>query len=659
MFAVLEIETDPLSWYKLPGALHEWLEAVGGFAILGLIIWLIFWLINPPPPSQRKTGLTTISWLLWSTVLAIVIGLLPIALAIIWDRLGLNDPSQVRPVKASWTRHLDIAFTSTVSQSGAISALGSREKYLYFLYYVASSWAIAAVMLPFLLGLTRLRFRRIWGLAKLSFKEAIRRRVLWAFSALILVFLFASWFISHKPEDQVRGYVGVVSFVITWLLVITAGLLASFSIPNDMKYQTIHTIVTKPVERFEIVLGRFLGFTMLMSLVLAVMTLLSLIYIARGVVPEAAEESFKARVPVYGNLKVQSYRDGRLQEAGKSVGREYAYRTYISGGNSEERATWIFPNLPPDLANRPDDVRCEFGFDIFRTSKGKFENKGVQCRFTFITWKCPAATDPREEAKVSQEFTQTGGAESVAREFAREKGFYEIKGKEVVDYHTLGIEVPRELFQDLADWKKQKSDVPPLTIVVRLEDLSQLLGVAKYDLYLLEKEGRDNFWQNFFKGAVGTWFNLSLIIVLGVTFSTYLSGIISWAVTMVLYVGGVFVAFVRDVASGSTTGGGPLEAIVRITGSTNIVSPLDESSTSVKFALAGDKVTIFLLRRILNLLPDLSRFDMTDYVAQGFDISIFFRDDSLALRTLLLVAYLLPWAVLAFYMIRSREIATT
>lgn len=655
MFAVLEIESDPLSWYKLPGAVHEWLEAVGGFAIFGLIIWLIFWLVNPPPASQRKTGLSTKSWLLWSTVLAVVIALVPVALPIIWDALGLSDPSQARPAKSSWTRHLNVAFTSTVSQSGAVPSQSLRKDYLYFLYYMASSWAIAAVLLPFLMGLARLRFRRIWSLAKLSFKEAIRRRILWAFSALILVFLFASWFISHKPEDQVRGYVGVVSFVVTWLLVITAGLLASFSIPTDMKYQTIHTIVTKPVERFEIVLGRFLGFIMLMSLVLVVMTLLSLVYVARGVVPEAAEESFKARVPVYGDLKVQSVKEGRVQESGKSVGREWNYRQYISGGDPSEKASWVFRSLPADFANKPT-VRCEFGFDIFRTAKGKFENKGVQCRFTFMTWKCPAA----EEAKLSQEFTQAGGAEQITREFAREKGFFELRGVEVVDYHTLAINnVPGELFQDLAEWKKQKSEAPPLTIVVRLEDLSQLLGVAKYDLYLLESPGENNFWQNFFKGAVGTWFNLCLIIVLGVTFSTYLSGIISWAVTMVLYVGGVFVAFARDVASGSTTGGGPMESIVRITQGTNIVSPLDETAASVKLALGADKVMTFILRRVLNIVPDLSRFDMTDYVAQGFDISIFFRDDSLALRTLLLAAYLLPWAVLAFYMMRSREIAST
>src|SRR5713101_6610438 len=119
MFAVLEIESDPLSWYKVPGAVHEWLEAVGGFAILGLIIWLIFWLVNPPPASQRKIGLSTSSWLLWSTVLAVAIALLPVALAIIWDGLGLNDPSQARPAKSSWTRHLNVAFNSTVSPSVA------------------------------------------------------------------------------------------------------------------------------------------------------------------------------------------------------------------------------------------------------------------------------------------------------------------------------------------------------------------------------------------------------------------------------------------------------------------------------------------------------------------------------------------------------------
>src|SRR5260370_9257771 len=198
MFA-MEIDVDPLSWYKLPGAVHEWLEAVGGFAILGLIIWLIFWLVNPPPTSVRKVGLSTAAWLLWSTVVAGWIGLLPILFFVLWDSLGLHDPLEVRTAKTSWTRHLNLPFVSTVTPASA----APRKDFLYFMYYLASCLAIAAVLVPFLVGVSRLRFRRIWSLAKLSFKGAIRRRGLWAFSSLLLCFLFSTWYLPHKHGDQV------------------------------------------------------------------------------------------------------------------------------------------------------------------------------------------------------------------------------------------------------------------------------------------------------------------------------------------------------------------------------------------------------------------------------------------------------------------------
>src|SRR5947209_5139888 len=86
----------------------------------------------------------------------------------------------------------------------------------------------------------------IWLLARLSMKEAVRSKILWAFSFLVLVFLFGSWFIPAKPEAQVQTYVETVFVVMNVLLLITAGLLASLSIPTDVRRQTIHTIVTKP-----------------------------------------------------------------------------------------------------------------------------------------------------------------------------------------------------------------------------------------------------------------------------------------------------------------------------------------------------------------------------------------------------------------------------
>src|SRR2546430_1730976 len=134
-----------------------------------------------------------------------------------------------------------------------------------------------------------MRLRRIFALAKLSFKEALRRRILYAFAGFILVLLFASWFLfDTKPEDEVRTYVDVVFTVMTPLLLWAAILISAFSLPDDIKNQTIHTVVTKPVERFEIILGRFLGFLALMTLVLLTLTGVSLLYILREVHPEAA-----------------------------------------------------------------------------------------------------------------------------------------------------------------------------------------------------------------------------------------------------------------------------------------------------------------------------------------------------------------------------------
>src|SRR6185312_19927 len=99
---------------------------------------------------------------------------------------------------------------------------------------------------------------------------------------------------------QVRTYVQVVFLAMSSLMLFTAALLASFSIPTDIKQQTIHTIVTKPVERFEIVLGRFFGFLALMTVILVLMTAVSLLYVLGGIHPEAAAESLKARDPLYG-----------------------------------------------------------------------------------------------------------------------------------------------------------------------------------------------------------------------------------------------------------------------------------------------------------------------------------------------------------------------
>src|SRR5262245_30915681 len=41
MFATLVLEREPLQWSDLPGAILSWVQDVGGFAAVGLVIWFV------------------------------------------------------------------------------------------------------------------------------------------------------------------------------------------------------------------------------------------------------------------------------------------------------------------------------------------------------------------------------------------------------------------------------------------------------------------------------------------------------------------------------------------------------------------------------------------------------------------------------------------
>ena len=62
----------------------------------------------------------------------------------------------------------------------------------------------------------------------------------------------------------------------------------------------------------------------------------------------------------------------------------------------------------------------------------------------------------------------------------------------------------------------------------------------------------------------------------------------------------------------------------------------------------------WVLRRVLNVVPDVSLFNWSDYVAQGFNVP----GADMFLSALVLVGYLLPWGVLAYYLMNSREVAS-
>jgi ABC-2 family transporter protein len=677
LLGVMELQPNAFEWkHVLPkagteaqpgydGLLVFWLQDAGGFAALGLALWFIYVLLTPSPAiaGSRRKMISKFMAICAAAALVMYLVALGLTFAIRQSEkdkiaeLGLTV-EQVRDQEKQRGVQLSFSDDNLVKWQGRVLA-------------GAGLLALLAFCEPFFLDFGRLRWRRVFAISKLSFKEAVRRKVPWVFLLMLLVFLFpARWFFAKqvKPEDDLKTTISVISIAMTVTFILPALLLSAFSIPTDVKNQTVHTIVTKPVERFEIVLGRFLGYVALITIALVVIVAASVVMVnASNIDPAAREESMKARVPIYGVLDFSKEKQGankqieRQSFTGIDVGREYSYRRYIAGHEqSTHRAIWNFTDASSikPLADR-NAVAMEFAFDVYRTTKGE-ENKGVSCSFDVVTWRWDPTQEDRYKAAIAgarnakaNETEKWKKANEVAEEFGR----YQYEAYQVFDYHTNKLDLPPGIFKNALtgtvekDSPLQSSQGPALIqIKVRCTTASQMVGVAPLDLYLLESDGV--FWLNFFKSAIGLWCRLCLVIGLAVAASTYLAGVVAFIAAFFLFILGYFLDFIRSLAAGVNAGGGPFESFTRLVKGSTVAGELDQTP-STQVALFGDEVFRWLLRRVINVIPDTERFTWSNYLAQGFSIEPWF----IALNLLILFAYMLPWAVLAYYLMRSREIA--
>ncbi len=702
MFA-LTYDREPLvlNWTTFLASLNTWAQVVGGFAMVGLVLWLVAQVLTRGSPQAAnaigRTGSAVLLIVLFGPLGALLVYWL------VWRRKGqmpLEDAASLRVgsgaergplltvlfigafVWAAFGYLLLLALylpdlIHAVSGEGVEPAAGKdnwRPLAQSLLWTAAGASAIFAVLLPLLADLGRLSPRRIWAIARLSFKEAIRRKVLWVFLALLLVVLFGSWFIPHKPEDQVRDYVTVVFTAMSLIMLFLAGLIAAFGIPDDIRHQTIHTVLTKPVQRFEIFLGRFLGYVLLLTAALAAVSAIGLLYVLRNIEPEAAEESLKARQPFYGKL---SYVGTRDKEKGENVGREWQYRGYISGRSRTgtdptQFAVWSFQDLPAALANR-DKNRMEFTLDIYRTHKG-VEGQGVFATFFIESWRFdPDNPALMEKYRTRKKELEDHGEPDVAGTLARELGYYEYPSMEIKDFHTQYIEVPSGVIQNALEPDKAREEelrrrrewpVAPLRVRVRCDSPAQFLGMAPYDLYFrLDSEdptgtvNKLRFCANFFKGSFGLWLRLCLLLGLAVALSTYLSGVITLLSAGSLFVLGFFHTFIIEVATRKNIGGGPVESAMRLLkrpGGEPIAGQLEESA-STQVATGLDTAFSWSLSLIKNVIPDVGLYNFTDFVAEGVAIS----SGQMIMALLLLAGYVLPCAVLAYYLLKWREVASS
>ncbi len=139
-----------------------------------------------------------------------------------------------------------------------------------------------------------------WVIARLTFLEAARRKILLAALVLGLVFLvvygLGFYYIQQEFERNPNGPPmlarrEILSFlmlaglyVVNFLTVMMAVLTSVDTISGEIASGTIHTLVTKPLRRWEVVLGKWLGFVGMLTLYLLLMAggVMALVYAVSG-----------------------------------------------------------------------------------------------------------------------------------------------------------------------------------------------------------------------------------------------------------------------------------------------------------------------------------------------------------------------------------------
>jgi hypothetical protein len=259
-----------------------------------------------------------------------------------------------------------------------------------------------------IVDLVRLSPRRIGALAVLAVKEATNRRALYVLFVFVALFAAANLFLRTPSADlPAKPYVSFVLTVITWMLLPVALLLSCWGLPAEIKDRSLHTIVTKPVRRSEIVIGRMAGYGLLTTLVLVAVAIVGYIWIKR-VVPETSQRQLTSRRPIYSSAFYYYNREGERSDEKLNTGDIWQFRGFIEG-QTKARAVWEFTGLDVADLSRRDHLDLEYRMEAFRTHKGNID-EGVRFRLTLVN----------ENKKLRVPYPQTSAGLEV-QEFAAER----------------------------------------------------------------------------------------------------------------------------------------------------------------------------------------------------------------------------------------------
>lgn len=488
--------------------------------------------------------------------------------------------------------------------------------------------------------------QRIWGITMLTIRESMRKKAPAVIVVFGLLLLFAGWFLTKSNTDaemQLSVHVSFVLSAISWLILPLVLLQACWGIPDDIRARSLHTVVTKPVRRHEVLLGRILGFSIVGLTALLLMSAAGLVWIDRQI-PDSARERLVARVPLYGDIRWKS-REGEITFAGISQGDEWSFRSYVEG-NTQAAAIWDFSGVTLDSNG---DLQLESSFQSFRTHKGNIE-KGLLTQFTLVSIE-PDPTYSFDEKPPYYKFKELVRVPlAVFENQENRENRYFVK------------QANPKLFQEATNAEVQLADLVKnglLRVEARCKISGQLLGMARTDLFIRLDD--KPFWVSYFKSVAGIGLMLVVVITLAVCSSCFVKGIFALVlVTSVLLVARTGSDFMNQLLVQTNDpmlkweGGGLIESVIRIYQHTAPTVGIDSTPVMrvVRFIDNGVFNNLLWAARHV-MFPEFKYFYMSEFTAKGFDVP---WNAALLPAIAVTIGYCIPWILIGYFSLKFREL---
>ena len=333
--------------------------------------------------------------------------------------------------------------------------------------------------------------QQILVIAKQTFKEAVRNKILFILITLGVVTICCSVFmpVVGDGREKIKIVESMCFRSITFFGTLAAILLSASSIPTDIDNKVLSTITAKPVQRANIIFGKIIGFVYIIGVLLLIMGSVGYTLIRYTAFKQSTQGSS-------GLLAREQFNPVDLQITGDSS-RKIGNVSWIEGGKGA--SVWKFRGLRSK--DRKEDLAIEANFLI----EGKKRSTG----------KIPV------KIKVINPYSAKVLTESM--EASQNKPLLmRLNGKSL-------------------DGSEE------LTIVVSPENSGDFIGIRADSLRIFW--GEKGFGWNYLKGLTIISTQFLLMVVIAVLGSTFLSLPVNILFCLFVFFCGNITDFMRDLST--------------------------------------------------------------------------------------------------------------